>query len=160
MAITRIAGNLRRTTGRNSKPDMPGMLRSERRMSGISFPHLDQCGEAIFGRSHSVPDLRKQQRQRLSNRRLIVYDEDSFVCAGHRPPHQRDEDRYWGEYPIERIAKLFNSAQAAAGIWLALELVRQDGRKGTAFQRCRPAGDRAGPRSAATCGRECGRCIR
>jgi hypothetical protein len=37
MAITRITGNLRRTTESNSKPDMPSMLRSERRMSGTSL---------------------------------------------------------------------------------------------------------------------------
>jgi hypothetical protein len=36
MAITGIAGNRERTTESNSNPDMPGMLRSERRISGIS----------------------------------------------------------------------------------------------------------------------------
>ena len=35
--ITGIAGNRQRTTERNSNPDMPGMLRSERIISGISF---------------------------------------------------------------------------------------------------------------------------
>jgi len=34
MAIERISGNLRRTTESNSKPDMPGMFKSEIRISG------------------------------------------------------------------------------------------------------------------------------
>ena len=37
IAITLIEGKRRRTTESNSKPDMPGMLRSERMISGTSF---------------------------------------------------------------------------------------------------------------------------
>lgn len=37
MAIVRIAGNRRRTTESNSKPDIFGILRSERSNSGTSF---------------------------------------------------------------------------------------------------------------------------
>ncbi len=51
---------------------------------GDSLLHLRQCGEAIRSGSHAVPNLRKCMRHGHSNRRLIVYDEESFFCAGHR----------------------------------------------------------------------------
>src|SRR5579859_2892901 len=56
MAMTEMLGKRRRTTERNSKPDICGMLRSERTMAGSLRFNCKRASKPLMARVTSYPD--------------------------------------------------------------------------------------------------------
>src|SRR5579859_1793731 len=65
MAMTEMLGKRRRTTERNSKPDICGMLRSERTMAGSLRFNCKRASKPLMARVTSYPDA-WSNRARLS----------------------------------------------------------------------------------------------
>ncbi len=86
IATTLMAGNRRRTTERNSKPDIPGILRSERIMSGISSRSSDKAEKPSAAQANPMAKCPENMRQRHSQSRLI-FDNKKIHCGlGHPAP--------------------------------------------------------------------------
>ncbi len=93
IAITRIPGNRRRTTERNSKPDMPGMFRSERMMSGISCRISDKAEKPSSAERTLYPNSVKMCDSDIRRRRIIVYDKQFCKRVGHHIAFHKESDK-------------------------------------------------------------------
>jgi hypothetical protein len=85
MAMTRIDGSQRRTTMRNSKPGIGTKLRSDRRISGISFrisvrPEEPSAPDRTrYPRSEKILDRQVRAESSLSTMRSFT----GFWSTGH-----------------------------------------------------------------------------
>src|ERR1017187_2530669 len=113
IATVRIIGNLRRTTDSNSKPDIPGILRSDKRISGTPPWCISANAENPW------PALRTPYPISVSTWEREIRIEDSsstmsrlpFALSMSRPRQVVLHPGVGASVPFRRITMLFNFGQ-------------------------------------------------